>query len=169
MNFMINNNHMAVVKLLLEKMKSPEYKNVLRNDKNHYDLFPSFGHAELDRCKGNANYLSKCVEECVIDFKLEQDDKKLIEQFLTDSSSCLMESSLFDFKSIAFSGFFVALIMFVIITTAHFYEVSKLKDFSSSGLLLVILAGFTWAGVQRRVIALQRSERLKRLAIYFKS
>lgn len=33
MNFMINNNHMAVVKLLLEKMKSPEYKNVLRNDK----------------------------------------------------------------------------------------------------------------------------------------
>lgn len=80
-----------------------------------------------------------------------------------------MESSLFDFKSIAFSGLFVALIMFVIITTTYFYEVSKLKDFSSSGLLLVILAGFTWAGVQRRVIALQRSERLKRLAIYFKS
>lgn len=166
---MINDNHMAVVKLLLEKMKSPEYKNVLRNDKNHYDLFPSFGHAELDRCKGNVNYLSGCVEECVIDFKLEQDDKKLIEQFLTDSSSNVMESSFFDLKSIALLGFVTAFFAYVIATVAQFYGIPKSSGYSISGLLLVILAGFTWVGVRRRVSVLKRSERFKRLAIYFKS
>lgn len=166
---MINDKHTAVVNLLLEKMNSPEYKNVLRNGKDHYDFFPSFGHAELERCKGNANYLSGCVEGCVIDFKLEQDDKNLIEQFLTDSSSSVMESSFFDFKSIAFIGFLIAIYTLIISISFHSKIEFTIWVSVINGILLVILTGFAWLGVRRRISMLKVSEQLKRLAIYFKS